>query len=320
MRAIVVREHGGPEVLVPAEVAEPVPGAGQLLVAVEAVGVNFVEAYNRSGHYPSKPPFTPGGEAAGTVVAVGERVAEFGVGDVVVSTNVRGAYAERALVDADRAVRVPEGLGARQAAAALLQGMTAHYLTHATYPVQPGDAVLVHAAAGGMGLLLTQLVKVLGGRVIGTVSTAEKERLAREAGADEVVGYDGFPAAVRAFTGGAGVSAVYDGVGRTTFDGSLESLRRRGTLVLYGAASGPVPPLDPARLQAAGSVFLTRPTLVDHVVTREELLARASDVLGWVAAGDLNVHIGRTYPLDSAGEAHSDLEGRRTTGKVLLIP
>lgn len=320
MRAIVVREHGGPEVLQAAEVPEPEPGPGQVLIDVDAVGVNFVETYNRSGHYPSTPPFTPGGEAAGAVVAVGDGVTGLKAGDVVVSTNVRGAYAERALLDADRAVPVPAGLDARQAAAALLQGMTAHYLTHSTYQVRAGDTVLVHAAAGGMGLLLTQLVKLLGGRVIGTVSTPEKERLAREAGADDVVGYDGFTAAVRELTGGDGVPVVYDGVGATTFDGSLESLRRRGTLVLYGAASGPVPPFDPARLQGTGSTYLTRPTLVDHVVTREELLQRATNVLGWVAAGDLKLHVGRTYPLADAAQAHADLEGRRTTGKLLLIP
>lgn len=320
MRAIVVNEHGGPEVLRLEDVPDPQPGAGQVLVDVGAVGVNFVETYNRSGHYPSKPPFTPGGEAAGTVAAVGEGVTSLSPGDLVVTTNAHGSYAEKTLIDAGRAVRVPDDLDARQAAAALLQGMTAHYLVHSTYEVKPGDTALVHAAAGGMGLILTQLIKLRGGRVIGTVSTAEKERLAREAGADEVIGYDGFTDAVRELTGGEGVPVVYDGVGATTFDGSLAALRRRGTLALYGAASGPVPPVDPARLQFSGSLYLTRPTLVDHAVTREELEWRASDVLGWAASGQLNLHIGNTYALADARTAHEDLEGRRTTGKLLLIP
>ena len=320
MRAVVVREHGGPEVLEVRDVPEPVAGTGQVVVDVAAVGVNFVDTYNRSGLYRSKPPYVAGGEAAGTVSAVGDGVAGLSVGDVVVSSNVRGAYAERAVVDADRAVRVPDGVSARQAAASLLQGMTAHYLVNSTYAVRGGDTVLVHAAAGGMGLTLTQLIKLRGGRVVGTVSTPEKERLAREAGADEIVGYDGFAAEVRRLTGGEGVPVVYDGVGRTTFDGSLAALRPRGVLVLYGAANGPVPPFDPARLQSAGSAYLTRPTLVNYIATRDELVQRATDVLGWVASGDLTPHVGRTYSLDDARTAHEDLEGRRTTGKLLLLP
>jgi len=320
MRAIVVNEHGGPEVLRPEEVPDPRPGAGQVLVDVAATGVNFIDTYLRSGHYPSKPPYTPGTETAGTVAAVGEGVTDLAVGDLVATTNAQGAYAEKALVAADRAVRVPDGLDARQAAAALLQGMTAHYLVHSTYEVKPGDTVLVHAAAGGMGLLLTQLVKLRGGRVIGTVSTAEKERLAREAGADEVIGYDDVPDGVRRLTDGEGVPVVYDGVGATTFDGSLASLRPRGILVLYGAASGPVPPFEPTRLQSTGSTYLTRPTLVNYIATPEDLVWRASDVLGWVSSGDLNLHIGATYPLADARQAHEDLQGRRTTGKLLLIP
>lgn len=320
MRAIVVREHGGPEVLEPVEVADPVPGPGELVLEVAAAGVNFEDVHLRSGLYASSPPFTPGGEAAGTVVAVGDGVTGFAPGDVVASAYVRGSYAERALVAEDRTVSVPDGVDPRQAAVALQQGMTAHYLTHATYSVAAGDTVLVHAAAGGMGLMLTQVVTALGGRVIGTVSTEEKERLARAAGAAEVLGYDGFAPAVRDLTGGAGVPVVYDGVGATTFDGSLESLRRRGMLVLYGEASGTVPPFDLARLLTAGSAYLTRPTLSDYVVTGEELRARAADVLGWVAAGDLELHIGRTYGLADAREAHADLEGRRTMGKLLLIP
>lgn len=320
MRAIVVNEHGGPEVLRLEDAPDPEPGPGQALVEVAAAGVNFVETYFRAGKYPGTPPFTPGGEAAGTVLAVGEGVTDPAPGDLVVTTNARGSYAEKTVVDADRVVRVPEGLDARQAAAALLQGMTAHYLVHSTYEVRPGDTVLVHAAAGGMGLLLTQLIKLRGGRVIGTVSTAEKEKLARDAGADEVLSYDDVPDAVRRLTGGEGVPVVYDGVGATTFDASLASLRPRGMLVLYGAASGPVPPFDPARLQATGSAFLTRPTLVNYVATREELVQRAEDVLDWVTSGDLRLHIGRTYGLADARTAHEDLEGRRTTGKLLLVP
>ncbi|MBC6459423.1 quinone oxidoreductase family protein, partial [Actinomadura sp. HBU206391] len=240
----------------------------------------------------------------------------------VASSDVNGSYAEKAIVRADRAVRVPDGVSAEDAAAAMLQGMTAHYLTHSTYPVRPGDTVLVHAAAGGMGLLLTQVVKLLGGRVIGTVSTPEKEKLARDAGADEIIRYTEteFAPEVLRLTGGEGVAAVYDGVGAATFDGSLESLRPRGTLALYGAASGPVPPVEPMRLNNGGSLFLTRPTLAHYVATREELLARASDVLGWVKNGDLRVHISRRYDLADTRTAHEDLQGRRTTGKLLLLP
>jgi NADPH2:quinone reductase len=320
MRAIIVETPGGPEVLTLADVPDPVPGPGQILVEVAAVGVNFIDTYHRTGRYPQPLPFTPGSEAAGTVLALGEGVTDFEVGRLVASSDFSGAYAAKALVNADRAVPVPEGVSAQHAAAALLQGMTAHYLLRSTYAVQPGDTVLVHAAAGGMGLLLTQLVKLLGGRVIGTVSTPEKEKLARDAGADEILGYDGFAGEVRRLTGGEGVPVVYDGVGRTTFDGSLASLRRRGVLALYGGASGPVPPVEPMRLLAAGSVYLTRPTLNHYVETREELLERSSDVLGWVASGELNVHIGRTYDLSDAGTAHEDLEGRRSTGKLLLVP
>ena len=320
MRAIVVNEHGGPEVLRPEEVADPRPGAGQVLVDVAAAGVNYIETYLRSGHYPSKPPYVPGAEAAGTVTAVGEGVTDLSPGDLVVTQGAHGSYAEQTVVGADRAVRVPDGVDAKQAAAAMLQGMTAHYLVNSTYEVQPGDTVLVHAAAGGMGLLLTQLVKVRGARVIGTVATAEKERLAREAGADEVIGYDEVPDAVRKLTGGEGVPVVYDGVGATTFDNSLASLRPRGIMVLYGAASGPVPPFDPARLQSGGSTYLTRPTLVNYVATREDLVWRATDVLGWVKSGELRLHIGHEYALADARTAHEDLQGRRTTGKLLLIP
>ncbi|RAY11843.1 quinone oxidoreductase [Actinomadura craniellae] len=320
MRAIVVERTGGPEVLAPADRADPVPGPGEVVIDVAAAGVNFIDIYHRSGHYKMPLPFTPGIEAAGTVTAVGPDVTGLSAGDLVASSDVRGAYAERAVIDADRAVPVPAALSAEDAAAAMLQGMTAHYLTHSTYAVQPGDTVLVHAAAGGMGLLLTQYVKLLGGRVIGTVSTPDKERLAREAGADEIVGYAGCAAAVRELTGGEGVPVVYDGVGKATFEDSLAALRRRGTLALYGAASGPVPPFDPARLAPSGSLFLTRPTLVHHIATREELTTRATDVLTRIARGELRLHIGRRYRLADARTAHEDLAGRRTTGKLLLLP
>lgn len=320
MRAIVVGRHGGPEVLEPAEREEPVPGPDEVAIEVAAAGVNYIDTYHRTGRYPTEPPFVPGVEAAGTVTAVGADVTGVRTGDLVVSSDVKGGYAERALIPSARTVAVPSGVSPEDAAAVLLQGMTAHYLTHSTYAVQPGDTVLLHAAAGGMGLLLTQIVKLRGGRVIGTVSTPGKEKLARDAGADEILPYEGFQHEVKRLTGGEGVPVVYDGVGATTFEGSLASLRPRGTMALYGAASGPVPPFDPMWLAAYGSIFLTRPTLGHYVVTREELSSRAADVLGWVAGGDLRLHIGRRYALDEARAAHEDLEGRRTTGKLLLIP
>ncbi|MFD0687762.1 quinone oxidoreductase family protein [Actinomadura fibrosa] len=320
MRAIVITENGGPEVLKPAERPDPEPGPGEVLVDIAAIGVNYIDVYFRTGAYARPLPFVPGLEAAGTVAALGEGVRDVAVGDRVASVSVPGAYAQRAAVPAADLVPVPDGVGFEDAAAALLQGMTAHYLTMSTYAVQPGDTVLVHAAAGGMGLLLTQIAKTRGARVIGTTSTPEKEKLARDAGADVVLGYDGFADRVRELTGGEGVAAVYDGVGASTFDGSLASLRRRGTLALYGAASGKVPPFDPQALNQAGSVFLTRPTLAHYTATREELLGRASDVYGWVASGDLRVHVGHRYDLADAGTAHADLEARRTTGKLLLLP
>ncbi|WUI01611.1 quinone oxidoreductase [Spirillospora sp. NBC_00431] len=320
MRAIVITENGGPEVLAPAQRPVPEPGPGEALIDVAAAGVNFIDVYYRTGAYPRRLPYTPGIEAAGTITAVGDGVREFSVGDRVASTDVAGAYAAQALVPADRLVPVPDGVALEDAAASLLQGMTAHYLTRSTYPIRAGDTVLVHAAAGGMGLLLTQAAKALGARVIGTASTPEKEKLAKDAGADVTLGYDGFAERVRELTGGEGVAAVYDGVGAPTFDGSLASLRRRGTLALYGAAGGKVPPFDPQRLNAAGSVFLTRPTLGHYIVAREELLERAADVYAWVASGDVKVHVGHRYDLAEAGAAHSDLEARRTTGKLLLIP
>jgi NADPH2:quinone reductase len=317
MRAIVVTEFGGSEVLQATEYEDPRPGPGEIAIEVTASGVNFRDVYERTGAYNKDLPYIPGGEGAGRVIAVGEGVTGVRIGDVVGSAELKGGYAERAVVAADRAVPVGAA-GAEQAAAVLLQGLTAHYLCHSTYAIKPGDIALVHAAAGGVGLLLTQMIKLRGGRVIATVSTEEKEKLARDAGADEVVRYDGFAEQVRRLTGG--VHVVYDGVGKTTFDYSMSVLRPRGMLALYGAASGPVPPVDPQRLNAAGSLFLTRPTLAHYIATREELLWRTQDLFGWMAAGDLSVHIGGRYPLAEARRAHDDLEARRTTGKLLLIP
>jgi NADPH2:quinone reductase len=322
MRAIQVTSHGGPEVLLLADIDVPAPGPGQVLVDVAACGVNYIDTYHRSGLYPMKLPLVLGQEGAGRITAVGEGVSDLRVGDRVAWAAGPGSYAEHVLVDAARAVPVPEGMPDDVAAAIPLQGMTAHYLAVSTYPVQAGDTVIVHAAAGGVGLLLTQIVKLRGGRVIATVSTEEKAELARGAGADEVVRYDqvDFAAEARRLTGGRGVAAVYDGVGRTTFDGSLASLRTRGMMVLYGASSGPVPPIDPQRLNAAGSLFLTRPSLPHYTLDREELLRRANDLFGWIAAGQLDVRIGARYALGDARQAHEDLQGRRTTGKLLLVP
>ncbi|GII91616.1 quinone oxidoreductase family protein [Sinosporangium siamense] len=320
MRAIVVSTPGGPKALEIREIPDPVPGPGTLLVKIAAAGVNFLDIYHREGRYPLSRPFTPGSEGAGIVVAVGEGVEDFSAGDRVAWAGPMGGYAELAVVPAVQALAVPDGVELDIAAAATLQGMTAHYLTHSTYKVEAGDDVLIHAAAGGMGLLLTQIAKLRGARVIGTVSTEEKERLARAAGADEVLRYDGFAEAVRESTGGDGVQVVYDGVGAATFEGSLASLRPRGLLALYGAASGAVPPVDPMVLTSRGSLFLTRPTLANYIATREELLWRASDVFGWIASGRLHINISHRYPLADAGRAHEDLEARRTTGKLLLIP
>jgi NADPH2:quinone reductase len=318
--AIVVSEPGGPDVLTLASVDRPDPGPGQLLVKVAAAGVNFIETYQRSGAYAVELPFTPGAEAAGTVEALGEGVADFAPGDRVAFAEGRGTYGEFALVDADRALPVPEGVDLETAAALPLQGMTAHYLINSTFPVQSGHAVLVHAGAGGVGLLLIQLLKAKGARVITTVSTPEKEELARGAGADEVLRYEGFADAVRTLTEGTGVDAVFDGVGRETFEGSLRSLRVRGTLVLYGAASGPVPPFDLQRLNGGGSLFVTRPTLAHYLLSPEERRWRSEELFGAVVAGQLDVRIGARYALADAARAHEDLQARRTTGKVLLIP
>lgn len=326
MSAIVVTRTGGPEVL---EYVDDAPalesGPGRLLVKVAAAGVNFVDIYHRSGAYRKPLPFTPGGEFAGTVEAVGEGVSGVAVGDRVASVDsLSGAYAQFTLVSADRVVHVPEAVPLETAAAALLQGLTAHYLTASTWPIQKGDTALVHAAAGGMGLLLTQLVKARGGRVIGTVSTPEKEALARSAGADEVIRYtevDDLAAAVKQLTeNGRGVDVVYDGVGKTTFDASLASLRPRGLMALYGAASGPVPEFDPQRLQAGGSLFLTRPTLGNYIATPEDFAWRTGELLAAVSSGTLTITVGARYPLADAAAAHAALQSRATTGKVLLIP
>jgi NADPH2:quinone reductase len=323
VRAIQITETGGPEVLRLTELPDPEPGPGQLLVEVAAAGVNYVDTYHRSGSHPIPLPFVPGREGAGTVTAIGPEVSTVAVGDRVAWATSRASYAERALVPTDRAIPVPEGMDIQTAAGCLSQGMTAHYLAVSVHPVQLGETVLVHAAAGGMGLLLTQLATALGGRVIGTVSTAEKEQLARAAGAVEVIRYrevDDLAGEVRRLTAGQGVAAVYDGVGATTFDASLASLRPRGMLALYGMASGPVPPMDTQRLNAAGSVFLTRPKLQDYVATRDELTWRAGEVLDAVREGSLRITIGGRYPLADAAHAHQDLQGRRTTGKLLLLP
>ena len=324
MHAAYVTKTGGPEVLEYTEVEAPSAGPGQVLVKVAAAGVNFIDIYFRSGLYPREAPFVPGGEGAGTVEALGEGVTGFAVGDHVAWTDGNtGSYAQYDVVRAERLVRVPEGVSLETAAASMLQGMTAHYLTNSTWKLEAGQTALVHAAAGGMGLLLTQIGRAKGARVIGTTSTEAKAALAREAGADAVVNYtevEDLAAEVRALTGGEGVHVVYDGVGKTTFDASIASLRRRGLLALYGGASGPVPPFDPQLLNRHGSLFLTRPTLVDHIVTREELEWRAGEILGAVADGSLKINVGARYPLSEAADAHTALAGRATTGKVLLIP
>ena len=322
MRSVVVSTPGGPEVLELQELPDPQPARGQVLVDVEAAGVNFIDVYQREGRYPLELPFTAGNEGAGVVRAVGEDVPDVAVGDRVAWAMVNGTgYSSVAVVPADRVVPVPDGVTTEQAAAVLLQGMTAHYLSETTYPVQAGDDVLVHAAAGGTGLLLTQLVARKGGRVIATVSTDEKEALARGAGAAEVVRYEREDVAerVRELTGGRGVAVVYDGVGASTFDASLASLRPRGVLVLFGASSGQPAPVDLKRLQG-GSFFLTRPTLVHYAAERSELLWRSGEVFALVADGTLDVRIGARYALEEAARAHEDLSGRRTTGKSLLLP
>ncbi|MBI2073919.1 MAG: quinone oxidoreductase [Gemmatimonadetes bacterium] len=322
MKAVRIHTTGGPEVLRHEDVPQPAPGPGQAAIRVEAAGVNYIDTYHRSGLYRLPLPATLGQEGAGTVTATGSDVTAVRPGDRVAWTGIPGSYADYVVAPADRLVSVPNGLSLEQAAATMLQGMTAHYLACATYPLGPGDTCLVHAAAGGVGLLLTQIAKLRGARVIGTVSTDEKARLAREAGADHVIRYteQDFEADVKRLTENRGVQVVYDSVGRTTFEKSLNCLARRGLLVLFGQSSGPVPPFDPQVLNQKGSLFFTRPSLVHYITTREELLARATELYGWIAAGKLTLRIHARYPLGRAADAHRDLEGRKTTGKLLLIP
>jgi len=322
MRAIRVHALGAAEVLRPGDVPLPEPQEGEARVRVEAAGVNFIEVYQRLGLYKMPVPFTPGGECAGTVAAVGPGVSSVVPGDRVATVNASGSYAEEAIVKADRLVPLPAGVTARQGAAAMLQGMTAHYLATSTYPLQPGDTCLVHAAAGGVGLLLCQLAKKRGARVVGTASTPEKRALAKAAGADLVVDYtkEDFVAAAREFTGGRGVSVVYDSVGKSTFEKGLDALAPRGMMALFGQSSGPAGPLDPQVLNQKGSLFLTRPTIFHYVASHAELLARAGDVLSWVKDGSLKLRMEHDFPLAKAADAHRALEGRKTTGKVLLIP
>jgi NADPH:quinone reductase len=322
MKAIRVHEHGGPGVLKLETVPDPVPAAGQALVRLEAVGVNFIDCYFRKGAYPTALPFTPGSEGAGVVVAIGAGVSDVAVGDRVASQGFSGAYAQLAVAPADRLVVLPDGLSARDGAAAMLQGMTAHYLAASTHTLQAGDCCLVHAAAGGVGLLLCQIARRHGAFVIGTVSTEEKAALARDAGANETILYtkQDFVAEVKRITGGAGVQVVYDSVGATTFLPGLDCLAPRGMMVLFGQSSGAVAPIDPQLLNGKGSIFLTRPTLGHYVATPAELRWRAGEVLGWIRDGSLRLRIDRELPLARAADAHRALEARETSGKVLLVP
>jgi NADPH:quinone reductase len=320
MRAIFVSETGGPEVLTMGELPDPVPGPGQIVAQVAAAGVNFIDIYRRSGVYPVSLPHVLGSEGAGTVVAVGEGVSEFAAGDRVAWNEVLGSYAEQVALPAAEAVPVPAGVSLKTAAAVTLQGMTAHYLCRSTFPVTEGTVAVVHAAAGGTGLLLIQMIKKFGGTVIATTSTAPKAVLAKQAGADYVTGYAEFGDVVRDVTGGRGADVVFDGVGKDTFDASLAALRPRGMMVLFGGSSGQVPPFDLQRLNRGGSLYVTRPTLAHYVADRAELLWRAADIFEWVARGELRVRVGAEYPLADAGRAQDDLAARRTTGKLLLIP
>lgn len=322
MKAIQIEATGGPEVLHLVELPIPEPGPGQVLIRVEAVGVNFIEIYFRKGVYKATMPLVPGSEAAGTVEKLGPGVTGFEEGDLVASVSVLGSYAEYALVPAAQLVKVPSRLSPEQAAAAMLQGMTAHYLAYSTYPLKAGETALVHAAAGGVGLLLTQIASRLGARVIATVSTKEKAELAREAGAKDVILYthQDFETEVKRLTGGKGVDVVYDSVGKTTFEKSLNCLRPRGLLALFGASSGPVPPFDLIQLSSKGSLYITRPTLWHYVATHAELEWRAGKVLDWAATGELKLRTEFMYPLAQAAQAQIDMEERKTSGKILLEP
>ena len=322
MKAIRIHNHGGPEVLAYEDVPVPEPGAGEARVKIEASGVNFIDIYHRIGLYPMNRPCILGSEGAGIVDALGEGVSEVKPGDRVAYAMIPGSYAEYAVVPAVKLVPVPDDIDAKSAAGIMLQGMTAHYLSHSTYPLQKGDTALVHAAAGGVGLLLVQVAKLLGAKVIGTVSTQAKADLARRAGADEIIQYtqDDFLAEVKRITNGQGVHVVYDSVGATTFEKSLDCLRPRGYLVLFGQSSGPVAAFDPAKLATKGSLFLTRPSLAHYALTRAELLRRATDLFDWMQAGKLNLRIEKSLPLQDAREAQQLLEKRKTTGKLILIP
>jgi NADPH:quinone reductase len=325
MHAIEVSETGGPEVLRYIETAEPTPGAGEVLIKAEAIGVNYIDTYFRSGQYPRELPFILGQETSGTVVATGDGVDGFSAGDRVGTAAVAsGAYAEFSTAPAALTAKVPDGVSPDVAASVMLKGLTAHYLLKSVYPVQSGDTVLVHAGAGGVGLILTQWATRLGARVITTVSTPEKARTSKEAGAAEVLSYPDdageFGQKIRELTGGAGVAAVYDGVGKTTFDASLASLAVRGTLALFGAASGPVPPFDPQRLNSAGSVILTRPSLAHFIRTGDEFHWRAGELFDAIAGGAITIEVGGRYPLAEAARAHQDLQGRKTTGSIVLLP
>lgn len=328
MRAVEVAATGGPEVLNLVDRPQPSPAAGEVVIQSEAVGVNYIDTYFRSGLYPAALPFVVGGEAAGTVAEVGAGVTTLGVGDRVATAAATGAYAQYCTAPASLVAPVPAGVDAGVAAAALLKGLTAHYLIKSVYAVQPGDTVLLHAGAGGVGLILTQWASSLGARVITTVSTPAKAELSRRAGAVEVLDYpgpdqgaaDAFGARIRELTGGEGVVAVYDGVGASTFDASLASLAVRGTLALFGAASGPVPPVDPQRLNAAGSVYLTRPNLAHFTRTEQEFSWRATELFDAITTGSVEVTVSRRYPLAEAADAHRDLQARRTTGSIVLVP
>ena len=322
MKAIQVPQPGGSDVLKYTDVQKPSPKSGEVLIKLEASGLNFIDVYQRTGLYPIPLPFVLGQEGAGVIEAVGDGVKDFKAGDRVAYTGQLGAYAEYSVIPAGRAVKMPSDIDSKLAAAIMLQGMTAHYLCTDTYPVKPGDWTLVHAAAGGVGLLLTQMIKMRGGKVIATVSTDEKAKLAKDAGADEVILYtqQDFEAETKRIAGGANCAAVYDGVGKTTFLKGLNVLRPRGVMALFGQSSGKVDLFDPGVLAAKGSLFLSRPSLVHYILTTEELNKRASEVLGWVAKGKLKVRIERTFPLSEAKAAHDALEGRKTTGKVLLLP
>lgn len=317
---IIARQAGGPEVFDEVPLETPVPGPGQLLVKVAAAGVNFIETYQRAGVYKVQYPFTPGSECAGTVEAIGQGVTEFAVGDRVATTEGSQTYATHTLMDAQKALPVPESVSLETAGAIPLQGITAHYLVNSSYNVKPGDTVLTYAGAGGVGLLLIQLLKLRGATVITTTSTPEKAELARTAGADHVLGYDDVPERVREITGGRGVDVVYDGIGKDTFDGSLDALKIRGTLVLFGGASGQVPPFDLQQLNAHGSLTVTRPKVADFLLDAEERRWRSGEIFGLVAQGKLEVRIGARFPLAEAGAAHTALESRATTGKVILVP